>query len=172
MPPRGGGCRRSKGSRMSKLRVSVGDDVVYGSHGVGVVASRTAKVVGSENRSVVVITLSAGLSVELPVALAEELLRPVAGESEIARVRIVLRAAAGSGDASWLKRRREAQAKLRDPVGLAEVIRDAARRRQVSPGEREIARTAKKLLAAEIAVSRGITSSEADGWIDEQLTTP
>jgi RNA polymerase-interacting CarD/CdnL/TRCF family regulator len=87
-------------------------------------------------------------------------------------VRVVLQAAADSGDDSWLKRRREAQAKLRDPVGLAEVIRDAARRRQVSPGEREIARTAKKLLAAEIAVSRGITSAEADGWIDEQLMTP
>jgi RNA polymerase-interacting CarD/CdnL/TRCF family regulator len=154
------------------MRVSVGDEVVYGTHGVGVVASRERKLVGDEDRIVVVIALSDGLSVELPVALAEELLRPVAGESEIARVRIVLQAAGDPAEESWLKRRREAQAKLRDPVGLAEVIRDAARRRQVSPGERDVARTAKKLLAAEIAVSRGITSAEADGWIDEQLTTP
>jgi CarD family transcriptional regulator len=159
---------------MSKqaLRVSVGDDVVYGTHGVGVVASRGTRVVGNEDRAVVVIALADGLSVELPVALAEELLRPVAGEPEIARVGIALRGAADSHEDSWLKRRREAQAKLRDPVWLAEVIRDAARRRQVSPGERELVRTARKLLAAEIAVSRGITSEEAEAWIDEQLGTP
>jgi CarD family transcriptional regulator, regulator of rRNA transcription len=158
---------------MSKqaMRVAVGDDVVYGAHGVGIIASRRTKIVDNEQRVVVVISLADGLSVELPVALAEELLRPVAGEPEIARVGIVLRAAADPGEESWLKRRREAQSKLRDPVGLAEIIRDAAGRRQVSPGEREIVRTARKLLAAEIAVSRGIAEAEADGWIDEQLTT-
>jgi CarD family transcriptional regulator len=159
---------------MSKqaMKVAVGDDVVYGAHGVGVVASRGTKVVDNEPRPVVVIALADGLSVELPVTLAQELLRPVAGEPEIARVGTVLRAAANRGEETWLKRRREAQAKLRDPIGLAEVIRDAAGRQQLSPGEREILRTARKLLAAEIAVSRGVGTAEADGWIDDQLTTP
>ncbi len=159
---------------MSKqaMRVAVGDDVVYGTHGVGVVASRATKVVGDEDRAVVVIALADGLSVELPVTLAEELLRPVAGEREIADVSIVLRASGESDEEPWLKRRRDAPAKLRDPIGLAELIRDAARRHQVSPSEREVVRTARKLLAAEIAVSRGITSAEADGWIEEQLAAP
>jgi RNA polymerase-interacting CarD/CdnL/TRCF family regulator len=159
---------------MSKqaMRVAVGDDVVYGAHGVGVVAARGTKVVDNEQRPVVVIALADGLSVELPVTLAQELLRPVAGEPEIARVGTVLRTAANPGEQSWLKRRREAQAKLRDPVGLAEIIRDGTGRRQLSPGEREILRTARKLLAAEIAISRGVGTAEADGWIDDQLTTP
>jgi RNA polymerase-interacting CarD/CdnL/TRCF family regulator len=110
--------------------------------------------------------------VQLPLGLAEELLRPVAGEPEIARVGTVLRADADPNDESWLKRRREAQAKLRDPIGLAEILRDATGGRNLSPSEREIVRTARKLLAAEIAVSRGVEAAEADGWIDEQLGTP
>jgi RNA polymerase-interacting CarD/CdnL/TRCF family regulator len=154
------------------MRFAVGDDVVYGAHGAGVVAARNTKVVDSERQVVIVIALADGLSVELPIALADELLRPVAGEPEIARVGTVLQAEADPGEESWLKRRREVQAKLRHPIGLAEIIRDAARRRQVSPGERDIVRTARKLLAAEIAVSRGVGPAEADGWIDEQLGKP
>lgn len=153
------------------MKLEVGDDVVYGAYGAGVVSARDMKFVSSERQVVVVIALADGLSVQLPLALAEKLLRPVAGELEIARVGKILRADADPNEESWLKRRREALTKLRDPIGLAEIIRDAERRRQLSPSEREILRTARKLLSAEIAVSRGVASAEADGWIDEQLTT-
>lgn len=153
------------------MRLEVGDDIVYGAYGAGVVAARDMKLVSSERQVVIVLALADGLSVELPLALAEKLLRPVAGELELARVGKVLRADADPNGESWLKRRREALPKLRDPVGLAEIIRDAARRAQLSPSERETVRTARKLLAAEIAVSRGVAVAEADGWIDEQLTT-
>jgi RNA polymerase-interacting CarD/CdnL/TRCF family regulator len=151
------------------MKLEVGDDVVYGAHGAGVVAGRNTKVVSSESQVVVVIALADGLTVELPLALAEELLRPVIGETEILHVGTVLRAEGDQGEETWLKRRGQARAKLQNPVGLAEIVRNAARREHVSPGERELVRTARKLLAAEIAVSRGVEAAEAEGWIDEQL---
>jgi CarD family transcriptional regulator len=82
----------------------------------------------------------------------------------------------------WLKRRRNSQAKLAsgDPIELAELIRDSARREwtlpakgtkpQLSPGERELFVKARQLLSNEIALARGVEPSEANAWIDEQLT--
>ena len=88
---------------------------------------------------------------------------------------------AASGD-PWPKRRRDSQAKLTggDPVELAEIIRDSARREwtppakgtksQLSPGERELFVKARQLLSNEIALARGVEPAEANAWIDEQLT--
>lgn len=128
------------------------------------------------------LALAGGLSVELPMERAHELLRPLASEADMSRVQTALGAEqAVSGD-SWLKRRRDSQAKLTggDPVGLAELIRDGARREwalpakgtksQLSPGERELFVKARQLLSNEIALARGVEPAEADAWIDEQLT--
>jgi CarD family transcriptional regulator len=82
----------------------------------------------------------------------------------------------------WLKRRRDSQAKLTggDPIELAEIIRDSARREwtlsakssksRLSPGERELFVKARQLLSNEIALARGVEPAEANAWIDEQLT--
>jgi CarD family transcriptional regulator len=82
---------------------------------------------------------------------------------------------------AWLTRQRAAAAKLSagDPVGLAEIIRDSARRERthatksakstLSPGERELLTRARRLLSTEIALLRGIAPEEAEAWIDLQL---
>jgi CarD family transcriptional regulator, regulator of rRNA transcription len=155
--------------------------VVYGSHGAGPVAARESRVVLGRRQEVIVLALSGGLSVELPLKRARELLRPLADESEMSRVQEALGAdQAVSGD-PWLKRRRDSLAKLTsgDPVGLAEIIRDGARREgslsakgtrtQLSPGERELSTRARELLATEIALARGVEPAEANSWIDQQL---
>lgn len=156
--------------------------VVYASHGAGRVAARERRVVLGKRQEVIVLALAGGLSVELPMERARELLRPLASEADMSRVRKTLGADhAVSGD-SWLKRRRDSQAKLTggDPVELAEIIRDSARREwtlpakgtksQLSPGERELFVKARQLLSNEIALARGVEPAEADAWIDEQLT--
>ena len=155
---------------------------MYASHGAGHVAARERRVVLGRRQEVVVLALAGGLSVELPMERAHELLRPLASEADMSRVQKTLGAEqAVSGD-SWLKRRRDSQAKLTggDPVGLAELIRDGARREwalpargiksQLSPGERELFLKARQLLSNEIALARGVEQAEADAWIDEQLT--
>jgi RNA polymerase-interacting CarD/CdnL/TRCF family regulator len=129
----------------------------------------------------VVLELTDGLTVTLPIERAQEQLRPLASESDMRRVQETLREARVLSADSWLKRRNGAQAKLADgdPVGLAELVRDGSRRdrarsakganSQLSTGEHELAEKARQLLSAEVALARGLRPVEADAWIDEQL---
>jgi RNA polymerase-interacting CarD/CdnL/TRCF family regulator len=152
------------------MKFAIGDTVVYGAHGAGPITAREVRMVLGEEHEVVVVALANGLSVELPLARAEELLRPVADAEEIARLRAVLRAETTIDTDPWLKRQRSARAKLATAVGLAEVVSEGTQRPSLSPGERELVRRAKDLLAAEIALSRGEDATAASAWIDEQLT--
>ena len=113
---------------------------------------------------------------------ADELLRPLVSEADIAGVQKTLGADQAVSRDSWLKRRRDSLAKLTggDPVELAEIIRDGARREwtlpakgtksQLSPHERGVFLKARQLLSTEIALARGVEPAEANAWIDEQLT--
>jgi RNA polymerase-interacting CarD/CdnL/TRCF family regulator len=151
------------------MEFAIGDTVVYGSHGAGSITAREEGVLLGDEQVVVVLALAHGLSVKLPLARAEELLRPVADADEIARLRVILRSEAELDADPWLKRQRAARAKLGTAVGLAEVVSQGAQRPSLSPGERELVRRAKDLLAAEIALSRGEDAITAFAWIDEQL---
>jgi CarD family transcriptional regulator len=155
--------------------------VVYASHGAGHVVAREKRVVLGKRQEVIVLALAGGLSVELPIERAHELLRPLASEAEMSRVQKTLGADRAVSADPWLKRRRDSQAKLTggDPVELAELIRDSAHREwtlpakgtksQLSPGERDLFVRARQLLSNEIALARGVERAEANAWIDEQL---
>ena len=153
--------------------------VVYASHGAGHVAARERRVVLGRRQEVIVLALAGGLSVELPMERAHELLRPLASEADISRVQRTLAADHAVSRDPWLKRRRDSQAKLTggDPIELAEIIRDSAHREatlpgksQLSPGERDLFVKARRLLSNEIALARGVEPAEANAWIEEQLT--
>ncbi len=164
------------------VKLAVGDMVVYASHGAGHVAARERRVVLGKRQEVIVLALAGGLSVELPMDRAHELLRPLASEADMSRVQKTLGADHTVSRDPWLKRRRDSQAKLTggDPIELAEIIRDSARREwtlpakgtksQLAPGERELFVKARRLLSNEIALARGVEPAEANAWIDEQLT--
>ena len=153
------------------MRLAVGDKVVYGAHGAGPVIAREVRDVHGEEQVVVVLSLANGLSIELPLARAEEILRPLADAEEIGRLGVVLRSDAQLDRDPWLKRQRTTRAKLGTAVGLAEVLSESAQRGSLSPGERDFVRRAKELLAGEIALSRGEDRSTASAWIDEQLAS-
>lgn len=115
-------------------------------------------------QEVVVLALAGGLSVEVPMERAHELLRPLAGEADMSRVQTTLGAGQAANRDPWLKRRRDSLAKLTsgDPIELAEIIRDSAHREstlratQLSPSERDLFVKARQLLSNEIALARGI----------------
>lgn len=155
--------------RCGWMELAIGDMVVYGAHGAGPITAREVRDVQGEQQEVIVLALSHGLSVELPLDRAEELLRPLADADEIAHLRVVLRSDSTLDSDPWLKRQRTARAKLGTAVGLAEVVSDGAQRPTLSPSERDLVRRAKDLLASEIALSRGEDPSIASAWIDEQL---
>jgi RNA polymerase-interacting CarD/CdnL/TRCF family regulator len=112
------------------VQLAVGDTVVYASHGAGHVAARKSRVVLGKRQEVVVLALADGLSVELPMERAHQLLRPLASESDMSRVQTTLASDHAANRESWLKRRWVSQAKLTcgDPIEIAEIIRDSAHR--------------------------------------------
>jgi len=164
------------------VKLAVGDIVVYGSHGAGPVTARESKVLLGTRQEVIELELIGGLRVELPLARAHELLRPLATESDLKRVKAVLRADPAVSSDTWLKRKKASLARLTDgdPVGLAQIIRDGASRdaARITNGskaprslwEREMATRARGLLSTEIAFAREIEPEEANGWIDLQLS--
>jgi len=169
---------RLLGTRLASL--TVGDSVVYASHGLGRVTLKETRNARDVECEVVVVEFREGLSVTLPLERAFEYLRPVSDEAELEEVRRVLRGSPVEA-AVWQTRLRVAQEKVAvgSAIGLAEVIRNSARRDEeirargnggmLSLAERGLYQKARQLLADEIGSSRGIESAEADAWIDEQL---
>ncbi|HXF97946.1 MAG TPA: CarD family transcriptional regulator [Gaiellaceae bacterium] len=165
------------------MRLSVGDAVVYGTHGIGRIVAREEREVLGARREVVVVELAGGLTATLPLERAKEHLRPLASKDVIRKVQETLRTDRTLRSDPWLSRRREALEKLAagDPVQLAEIVREGAQREKMrrgnggksglSPGERDLFTRAWKLLAGEIASARGIDVAEADRWIEEQLAS-
>ena len=155
--------------------------VVYAAHGVGRVGAREKRMVLGAAQEILVLELAGGLSVTLPVERARELLRPLLSEGDLRRVQKALREDHTPSDDVWLKRRKDTQVKVKggDPLGLAEVVRDGARREQrliathagsgLSTSERDLYTRARKLLSDEIGLARGLESAAADAWIEEQL---
>jgi len=159
------------------LRLAVGDVVVYGLHGVALIAASEGDAAAP---TAVVLEFASGLRVTLPSARARESLRSLADESELARVEETLGADESAGEAQWTKRFRASREKVvaGQVIGLAEVVRDGARRehRQAlrsgpkpSPAERALYVQARRLLAEEVGAVRGIDLPTADKWISEQI---
>src|SRR5262249_12388406 len=100
------------------LRLDVGDVVVYGFHGVAMIASTAGDAAAPE---AVVLEFASGLRVTLPSARAHESLRSLAGESDLARVEETLAADESASEAQWAKRFRVTREKLvaGEVLGLA-----------------------------------------------------
>jgi RNA polymerase-interacting CarD/CdnL/TRCF family regulator len=155
----------------------VGDVVVYGFHGVAFVVATEGDAAAP---TAVVLEFASGLRVTLPSPRVRESLRPLADESELARVKETLAADESASEAPWAKRFRAPREKLvaGQVLGLAEVVRDGAHREHrravrsgllPSPAERELYERARRLLAEEIGAVRGIDLPAADEWIGEQI---
>ena len=166
------------------VRLAVGDVAVYGPYGVGRVVAREKRVVLGAPGDILVLELADGLSVTLPLERARRLLRPLLSEADLLHVQETLREEHPLSEDGWLKRRKEAQLKVAggDPLALAEVVRNGARREQrliakrtasqLSPSERDFYLRARRLLSGEIALARGLAPAEAEAWIEQQLAAP
>ena len=163
------------------VRLKIGDVVVYPAYGVGRIAIREERLVLGLKKEILVLELADGLSVTLPIELADGLLRPLLSEADIVHVRETLREDQALSEDGWLKRKKDTQTKVvgGDPSELAEVVRNGARRErrmkangtasQLSPSERDLYLRARRLLSGEIGSARGLEPDAADAWIEEQL---
>ena len=166
------------------MNLAVGAAVVYRAHGVGRVTVREQRMLHDEPTDVVVVALEDGLTVTLPLSQALEQLRPVADQRDLLRIEMTLRVDRELSTDPWLSRQKELQSKLSagDPVQIAEIVVEGAQREKrrlaagnkqpLPPGERGVFVKARKILADEIAVARGLDHPGAEAWIEEQLARP
>jgi RNA polymerase-interacting CarD/CdnL/TRCF family regulator len=166
---------RAPGDRaQDALRLTVGDLVVYASHGIGRVESREHHLDGGE---MLVLVFENGLKVTLPLERARNALRSLSGEPELEEVQRTLASNSPPAREHWSRRHRNSQAKLVGGTvsGLAEIVRDGAHRERerakggTAPIRNQLYRAARKLLVAEVATARGIESDAADAWIAQQI---
>lgn len=155
------------------MRLAVGTSVVYPGHGVGRILTR--------QKDEVVLELSNGLRVTLPIERARGLLRPPLAQTDLCQVQETLRLVPPPNEDNWAKRKKDTELKLThgDPIGLAEVVRDGALRERrllarqsgsfLSASERSLNTRARRLLTGEIGLANDLEPAEAEAWIDEQL---
>jgi RNA polymerase-interacting CarD/CdnL/TRCF family regulator len=163
------------------VKLTVGDAVVYGTHGIGRVISREQQGAAGE---IIVLALGEGLTVTLPLERAREQLRPVASKADVSRVRDTLREERSLSFDPWLSRRREMMEKLAAGTlaDLAEIVSEGAQRERIRAAngsaprlptvEREVFIKARELLSGEIAYALSLQPAAANEWIDEQLSRP
>jgi RNA polymerase-interacting CarD/CdnL/TRCF family regulator len=174
--PESAAAARARGSHPRiPPRLTVGDRVVYASHGIGRIESREHR---GANGELLILVFEHGMRVTLPLGRAETALRSLSGETELEEVQRTL-----GGDSPppslehWSRRHRNAQAKflVGSVGGLAEIVRDGARResarlkRGTAPIKNQLYQAARKLLVAEVAAARGIELDAADAWIGLQI---
>jgi RNA polymerase-interacting CarD/CdnL/TRCF family regulator len=172
--PHGEAALRTPGDHaQDAMRLSVGDLVVYASHGIGRVESRELH---RDSGEMLVLVFESGLKVTLPLDRARNTLRSLSGEPELEEVQRTLGSDSPPAPEHWSRRHRNAQAKLvsGSVSGLAEIVRDGAHRERkrvkggTAPIRNQLYRAARKLLIAEVAAARGIEPDAADAWIVQQ----
>jgi RNA polymerase-interacting CarD/CdnL/TRCF family regulator len=120
--------------------------------------------------------------VTLPIARARRAFRSLSSELELEDVGFTLRAGPAPIIEPWSKRFGSIREKVNagEVQGLAEVVRDGHEREQrlavgqgshsaSATGERALYLQARKRLAEEIALARGIQVADADEWIVDQI---
>lgn len=119
------------------------------------------------------------LTVGVPVENAEEIgLRTVFDEVQMQALFEVLRAPSREEDPQWSRRFKDNQERLRtgDIFVIAGLVRDLSRRLQskgsMSHAEKDMLQYAKKPLATEIALSKGIGLQEAEEILDAEVALP
>jgi CarD family transcriptional regulator len=161
------------------LKLAVGDLVVYSAHGVGRVVARERQLLAGAERDCILVELVMGLRVTLTLEAAQERLRAVVSEAELAAVRKTLAEEPHGRDDSWTTRIKASKAKLASgrAVDLAELVRDGARCEdrawnglpRLSDEERRVYLQARQLLTREISSARGVEHADAELWIEAQI---
>jgi CarD family transcriptional regulator len=160
-------------AKSNEWEISVGDYVVYPTHGVGQVASIAAEnIAGLEIEFLVVAFARNRMTLKIPVEKIEiSGLRRLSTEAEIKKAVEVMKAPPQAKRIVWAKRAQEYEEKINSgkPEIVAEVVRDLykrADRTEQSFSERQIYESALSRLAGEYAAIFGMPSDDAIAKIE------
>jgi len=157
-------------------KITVGDYVVYPTHGVGQISEITTDTVaGFEIEFLVIAFAKNRMTLKIPVDKIDiSGLRKLSTESEIKKAMDIMKTAPGSKRMVWAKRSQEYEGKINsgEPSEIAEVVRDLYKRSdrpEQSFSERQIYEQAISRLADEYAVIFGLPSDDAVAKIEGLL---
>ncbi len=159
-----------------KLPFSVGDYVVYPTHGVGrVVDVATEEISGYDLRLFVINFAVEKMTLRVPVDKAEESgLRKISTREKMETAMTKLRGRARAKRTMWSRRAQEYEAKINsgDPVAIAEVVRDLHRnpsQPDQSYSERQMYEAALNRFSNELALVEKIEPGAAAERVESLL---
>jgi CarD family transcriptional regulator len=163
-------------AKAKKLPFSVGDYVVYPTHGVGkVVDIASEEIAGFELKLFVINFAAEKMMLRVPVGKAEESgLRKISSRDKMQTAIGTLRGRARAKRTMWSRRAQEYEAKINsgDPVAIAEVVRDLHRapdQPDQSYSERQMYEAALNRLAHELALVEKIDPDAATERLESLL---
>ena len=161
----------------NEWEITVGDYVVYPTHGVGQVKEITEEVIaGQEIEFLVILFAKNRMTLKIPVDKIEVSgLRKLSSEYEIKKAIDIMKTAPQQKRIVWAKRAQEYEEKINsgDPLVVAEVVRDLYKRAdkvEQSFSERQIYEQALDRLSNEYAVFENISTADATKKILDILT--
>ncbi len=153
---------------MSKASYSVGDHVVYPTHGVGKIVGEETQAIGDvELRLFVIAFDKEKMTLRVPVHRAEAAgLRHISSDDQIKKAMLTLKGKAKISRGMWSRRAQEYEAKINSGnlLQIAEVVRDLHKnvdQSERSYSERMIYESALGRLAGEVAAAERIDAKEA-----------
>ncbi|MCE2993387.1 MAG: CarD family transcriptional regulator [Alphaproteobacteria bacterium] len=167
---------KTKSAKNSNQNFSVGDSVVYPSHGVGSIIAEEMQAVGGMEVSCYVITFDKDkMTLRVPKSRAEKAgLRQLASSDDLNRALITLKGKAKVEKGMWSKRAQKYEEKIYsgNVIHIAEVLRDLHRNvddPSRSYSERVIYESAFQRFINEYAVSAEMNIEQASQKIRELL---
>jgi CarD family transcriptional regulator len=155
---------------------TVGDHVVYPTHGVGLISAiEEQEVAGHQLRLFVIEFVKERMTLRVPLAKAATVgMRRLSSPDIMQQALQTLRGRARVKRTMWSRRAQEYEAKINsgDPVSIAEVVRDLHRNSgqpEQSYSERQIYEAALDRLARELAAVEGLNDAEAAERLEEVL---
>lgn len=164
----------SRGEAGADHGFSKGDLVVYPGHGAGCVDGIEERTILGEERRYYVVSIPDGdLTLSIPAA-GDSTLRACSTEDEVEAAMEVLRGEATDMPDNWNHRFKHNQGKIRNGeiLEVAEVVRNLSTygtERNLSTGERNMLLKARRILASEMALVRGMEVDETETLIDSAL---
>jgi CarD family transcriptional regulator len=151
----------------SRSEFTIGEKVVYASHGVGQIVSIETQIIAGNKIPVYVVSFPQDkMILKVPVNRSRTSgLRSLMSKSDVDNIFAILQTKPKIGNRMWSRRAQEYESKINSGnIGyLAEVIRDLYKNIDAdrSYSERLIYETALTRLASELAVLKGISTLEA-----------
>ena len=158
---------------------SVGDYVVYPTHGVGrITGIKEQEIVGMKLELFIVEFDKEKMTLRVPINKADATgMRLLASPDKMKTALTTLKGRARVKRTMWSRRAQEYEAKINsgDPVSIAEVIRDLHRgegQPEQSYSERQIYEAAMERLMREFAAVEGLDDEQATERLDNVLNPP